>query len=54
MKRNQLVKGVLLSLLLALGLVLASCGPLSARVDIHELEAVVGVRHGMQINLAVF
>lgn len=52
MKRNQLVKGVLLSLLLALGLVLASCGPLSARVDIHELEAVVGVRHGMQINLA--
>lgn len=51
MSSSQRVKAILMGLFLVFALVLASCGPLPARVDTSELEAVVGVRHGMEINL---
>ncbi|TKJ28575.1 MAG: hypothetical protein CEE40_11450 [Chloroflexi bacterium B3_Chlor] len=51
MTSSQRVKAILVGLFLVFALVLASCGPLPARVDTSELEAVVGVRHGMEINL---
>lgn len=52
MKRNQLVKGVLLSLLLALGLVLASCAPTSMErvlVPVGPRAWVGGDLDGMEV-----
>jgi hypothetical protein len=50
MKRNQLVKGVLLGLFLALGLVLASCAPTSMeRVPVGPRAWVGGDLDGMEV-----
>jgi hypothetical protein len=51
MSNNQRIKAILTGVLVVLSLVVASCGPLEARVDTGEGEAVVGVRHGMELSL---
>jgi hypothetical protein len=51
MSNNQRIKAILTGVFVVLSLVVASCGPLAARVDTGEGEAVVGVRHGMELSL---
>jgi len=51
MSNNQRIKAILTGVLVVLSLVVASCGPFAARVDTGEGEAVVGVRHGMELSL---